>query len=167
MFDHKSDWIRLNLWKSCVRSTMLLPLYLHLIFVGRGSCVRSTMSLSLYFILRGLTEDMKVLCSIHIPLYLCLESARLNIWRSYVRSTLFCIFCIDQRSFVSLLGERLCILVERAAYWIYESRVCDPRSTQLAPHNSTSNHVGGKRQFLFIQIILTFLTHAPLIRSLF
>jgi len=131
MFDYKSDWI----YEGPVLDPQCCCLCI-CIFVERGSCVRSTMSLSLYFVLRGRTENMKVVCSIHIPLYLCLESAR----RSYVRSTLFCIFvgsCVRSALLVSLLGKRLCILVERAADWIYESRVCDPHSTELAPHNST------------------------------
>lgn len=58
---------------------------------------------------------------------------------------MLCIFvgyCV--RSTISLLGERLCVFVRRASDWIYENRVFDPRSTQLAPHNSTSNRVGGK-----------------------
>ena len=109
---------------------MLLPLYLY-------TCWEIVVCLCLYFCWEGVL-NIWIVCSIHVTLYLCLERVKLNIWRSSVRSTLLCIFvgfCVW-----SLLRER-----ESASDQIYEGRVFDQRSTQLALHNSTSNHVGGEQ----------------------
>jgi len=105
----------------CVLSTMLLPLYLYLCW-ERVMCSIHSVVASVY-LLREHTEYMKIVCSIHVPLYLCLENVIMN---------------------------------------IYQGRFFDPPSTQLALHNSTPNHVGGKEAICVnsIQINLTFLTHA-------
>ena len=71
----------------------------------------------------------RVLCSIQAPLYLCWESGS-----------------------VSLFGER-----ETGSDRIYEDPVFDPRSPQLALHNSTSNHVGGKEVISVHSIYLNIL----------
>ena len=123
---------------------MLLPLYLYLCWESLMCWIHNVVaSVSLF----GQNEYIKVLCSINAFLYLCRVLCS-------IQAPLY--LCWESGS-VSLFGER-----ETASDRIYEDRVFDPRSPQLALHNSTSNHIGAKvrRPFLSIQFILIFLTHA-------
>jgi len=150
------------------------------IFVGRGSCVRSIMLLSLYVCGDRVDPQSCCFCIFVDRAYWIYESSvfhsrySVSLWgqrlvlcsiNAPLSLSIFVGSCVSLCIFVSLLGERLYIFV---GDWIYESLVFDPRSTQLAPHNSTSNQLitllqitlEVRRPFPSIQIILTFLTHS-------
>jgi len=120
---------------------MLLPLFLYFCWEGVQNiwmCVPSTFLCifvwrGLYRIYEGALFDQRSSVSLLSPVF-------------------------DPLSSLSLLGEHLCwksgsvcLLRERetASDQIYEGRVFDQCSTQLALHNPTSNHVRGKEALSF------------------
>ena len=98
----------------------------------------------------GQNEYIKVLCSINAFLYLCRVLCSIQAPLS---------LCWESDS-VSLFGERETAsdrICEDRVFDPHEDRVFDPRSPQLALHNFTSNHVGGKEAIYVHSIYLNIL----------